>query len=162
MSKDDNTSRARSRGEQTAGQRELKVLEAMGIMRSMRYRTGVTSVELAAKWGMALSSISGITSEASRRVRAEVNDPDLVSATIGSAMMDVVTNKDSERRDVIAAAAQWAKLAPGVVVPTKLEVSAVDNEQTRLEALAPKERAVELRAMATRLLAAADELEVEV
>jgi hypothetical protein len=140
-------------------QRELRVLETMALMRSLQFRSGITPGELAKKWNVTLGTAHHITSEASRRVRSEVNNPEHISATLGTRIEDALLDERTETRDLAKLGDLWARLSPGVLAPTKVQVSEVDNEEARFIALPRSERAAELRATAARFLAAADELE---
>ena len=145
-------------------ERMLRVRECMELMRAMAYEPGVTCVELAGKWGCSLSLAQSISSEASRHVAMEINEPGVIGASVGQTLWRVLkAGKDGteETKDVIAACALWAKLAPGVIAPTKLDVSVVDREKAAMDALPPKERAAALREIAAGLVAQAEEWEAE-
>lgn len=51
------------------------------MMRDLTFRTGKTVKELAREWGLAEKTVREYTAEASKRVLAEIKDPDKVQAT---------------------------------------------------------------------------------
>lgn len=125
--------------------REERVQAIMRLMRDLQWETGRTGGILANKWGLSEGTLKQYAAEASRRVRAEVNDPDFVGATVGQALLEVVkkhSGPGGDSRHVIGAAKVWADIA-GASAPNRTEVSFADG--------LPDDPA-ELRAMAARLL----------
>lgn len=93
--------------ERTAqSEREAHVQETIALMRAGSFITGVTGPELAARWGMAASSVVHICAEASRRVCAEVTDPHIGTF---QAMRDL----DELKRDAMREAREPALIDGG-------------------------------------------------
>lgn len=91
-------------------------------MRAMTYRRGVTDRELAKRWHLSEHETRRITAEASRRVAAELADPDGLRVTIGTRLESIMLT--GEDRDAVNAASVAAKLH-GLNAAERVEVSQV-------------------------------------
>ena len=132
-----------SLGETHNATTELRLDAICTLMRALEWRTGETGLELAAEWGVSKSTIAHLAAEASRRVKAEVTDPDRVTATICVAlermMRDAIgdarggimlatesgTKQESpniSRKVAIEAARTWAEVS-GAHAPLKLDAT---------------------------------------
>lgn len=119
----DSVSRARGRktGQtDTVTEQRLAIISTM--MRALTFRRGKTAKELAQKWDLSLARVHELTAEASKRVRAEVLDPDHVGATVGNALETVIERalKAGDRRTVVEAARVWAQIS-GANAPQRHE-----------------------------------------
>lgn len=111
---------------------ERKIDHICSIMRVLKWRRGKTNRELAKEWDLTHDYVTDLASEASKRVRAEIMDPDLVSADVGTALQLVLhaaigkivndAPDTSARRDAIEACKTWAMLA-GVNAPQKIDLN---------------------------------------
>lgn len=93
------------------------------LMRSLKYRWDTGDV-LAAQWGIPRSAMAKIAVEASRRVRAELTDPDRVMSRVSVALEHVIEDAiaSGDRHAVIKAADLLVRIT-GAGAPTKVEVS---------------------------------------
>jgi hypothetical protein len=113
---------------------EMRLAEMMAVMRTLQWQKGITGPVFAEKWGLSLTRIEHLSAEAWRRVKAEVNDPDRVGATVGTAieqvMIEALNDKGGERNQsrkiVVEAAKVWAAIA-GANAPTKTELTGKDG-----------------------------------
>lgn len=107
---------------------EQRIEHIMGLMRTLKFRTGVTAEELSTEWGLGIRRVYELTAEASKRVRAEINDPDHVSAHVGVALMTALDDEMAKRptkrsgKAVAELAKTWATIS-GAGAPTKHEVT---------------------------------------
>lgn len=85
-----------------------RIEQAAQLMRTLKYRRGVTDRELAAEWKVSLATAQGVTAEASRVVARELADPGRLMTTIGTRLEQVMLEGDD--RDAVNAAAVAAKL----------------------------------------------------
>ena len=94
-----------------------------GLMRNLEYRRGVTCHELAKIWKVTDQTAMGFTSEASRRVRESVCDPEEVSRDVGVALQDALTicRRRGDYRNMILAAKTWAEIV-GAMAPRQWQV----------------------------------------
>jgi len=108
--------------------REDKVLYCMDIMRELQWKRGKTAPILAKKWDMTINAVESISSEAWRRVKAEITDHDSTSATVCVALERVMTEslEDGDRRNAIDAAKTWATIA-GATAPTKIQLGELEK-----------------------------------
>lgn len=111
------------------GEREARLAHICDLMRGLAWKRGKTGPELAAKWGCSLSTVEHLAAEASKRVKAEILDPDRVAVTAAQALEqvleDALTSPVSDqfrRRDAIAAAKALAELA-GAGAPQRSKVT---------------------------------------
>ena len=109
--------------------RDERVNHIADMMRDLTFRTGRTGRALAALWGEPQWHVDVLTSEASRRVRAEFTDHDAVLSKVGVALDRVISeamvgvgDAGPCHRDVIQAAKLYAEVS-GASAPQKLEVS---------------------------------------
>lgn len=116
------------------------------LMRSMEFKTGRTVKRLAKKWGMSIETLKKDSAEASRIVRAELQDPDRVGASVGAALERALARADrrgeegSEKADdtVGRLANVWATIS-GAKAAERLEHK-VEGEVSPQEALKIMER----------------------
>ena len=130
---------------------EVRVEKIAATLRDGSFRNGVTLQAFAAEWGLSLNMVHQLSAQASKRVRAEVTDPEYVAAKgfarlvqiADEAMLDADEkgNNASHRKLAMAATAEWIKLS-GVAAPTKQQVavsgdlSALTDEQLEQRAAA--------------------------
>lgn len=103
-------------------QREGRITYICALMRNLRFTRGKTYKLLAKKWDLHPDVVKKMTAEASKRVAAEVRDPDHVTATVGSALelsiKGAVTAKDF--KSVAGLAKTWADVM-GVSAAARIE-----------------------------------------
>lgn len=99
---------------------ETRIAHVMSLMERLQFKRGTTVETLAAEWGLSETSVRHITTIASRRVRARLEDPDVVHASIAAKMCAII--ETGEDRDAIAAAKAWSEIS-GTAAPKKLEHS---------------------------------------
>jgi hypothetical protein len=106
-----------------AGVTELRIRAIEDLMHRLEWRRGRTGPELAKNWGVSLSTLEKLASEASRRVRATVTDPELVQLTVSIALQRVLHDaiRDNDRRSVVEAAKVWAQIS-GATSAQKVEL----------------------------------------
>lgn len=109
---------------------EERVQLIMRLIRRMKWRVGYTDRNIAAHWGVSVATIRSYSSEAFRRVKAEVTDPDATAATVCVALEKVVREGSQKglagHRSVIEASKTWANIA-GATAPTRIEIGALAN-----------------------------------
>lgn len=93
------------------------------LMAAGQYVTGVTRPKLAAKWGITEMAVSKLATEASRRIRAQFEEP-MLRAKLMATLDGIVsfTSSRKEYRTTIEAVKVLADLA-GVSAPQRIEVS---------------------------------------
>ena len=111
------------------------------LMRARQWKTGRTGRELSELWGLALSTLDNYATEASRRVMAEVNNPEAVSASLGVAFEAAVdealedsrdseiSNRNQSRHALVALGKAWSELA-GASAPARVQVEVSVSELT--------------------------------
>ena len=133
--------------------KEERVQHCMGLMREVKWYRGKSAPSLAAEWGISLDCVEQDSSEAWRRVKAEVMDPELVGPDIcmniakvmrdaiaetdDPAMIDGGAGKDGERRvyqespnvsrKVVLEAAKTYAAIVLAKPPEKIEVTGADG-----------------------------------
>ena len=133
---------------QTRGFTEARIEHIAGLMRALTYRTGVTSRELALEWDLGLARVEELTAAASKRVRAEITDPDRTVAKVCTAFDRVLDDAlaDGDRRSVIAAGKVWAEVS-GARAPAQVHVtgslSGLTDEQLDARTHEVRERMVD-------------------
>jgi hypothetical protein len=160
---------ARARGPKT---REDSVRYVMDLMRALKWVKGVTGPILAKEWGTTKAVLETYAAEASRRIAAEIRDPDGAVADVGLTLRAVISDAFQEtrnpalidggeskgvyqespngaRRVVIDAAKLLVQLAPGAMAAQQAEVKvtavqAQDQDEERLQ-LAELRREIESR-----------------
>lgn len=90
---------SRARARSLESKREPLVREAMAMMAAGTFVVGKTAKELAAKWGMAVSSVHTITSEAWRRHGAEIVDPQRIKVKLVDVLETVIDEAMVETRE---------------------------------------------------------------
>jgi hypothetical protein len=100
----------------------------MRLMRRLKWRRGTTDKNIAAHWGITHEAVRHYSGEASRRLRAEMTDPDSTAATVCIALERVIREAAQKgmygHRSLIEAAKTWAQIA-GAGAPTRLEIGAL-------------------------------------
>lgn len=132
-----------------------RVEYVVSLMRECAWSRGRTGPELAAAWGLAKTTVEGYASEASRRVRAELVDPDLVQVTVADALReviegaraDVVAREDvrAARTAIIQAGKTWADIV-GASAPSRVRVEVTPASLTDAELRAAAVEAVRVLA----------------
>lgn len=109
---------------------ETRVEYVADLMRTLKFRTGVTGKALAKEWDLPLSYVGQVTVEASRRVRAELTDPDRVLSKVSVALDHVIDDAldSGDRHAIIKAVQVWAQVT-GAGAATKVQVT---NDLTAL------------------------------
>ena len=102
-------------------------------MRTLQWRRGVTGPALAAEWGLTEQRVRTLAAEASKTVRAEIEDPNYVAVTLEMTLERIVLNGSD--KDRIAAAKVWASLQPQRVVEVDEEVGGADAQLAIAKAL---------------------------
>jgi len=110
--------------------KEERVQLCMKLMRTGRWRRGITEKNVAAHWGLSEDSVRAYSAEAWRRVRTEVTDPDATAATICSALEAVIVEAKGKglagHRSIIEAGKAWAAIS-GAGAPTRFEMGALST-----------------------------------
>lgn len=112
---------ARARARASTATVDARIEEAAELMRGGRWRAGSTVRQLAAKWGVSVSTAKTWSSTASRLVRAECADVDAARVTVAVRLERIVL--EGADRDAVNAAATFAKLF-GLNAADRLEASA--------------------------------------
>ncbi len=101
---------------------ECRIQRIMKMMRSLKFVTGKTVPRLAAEWGITASRVAHLSAEASKRVRAEVMNPEHVGATVGTALEDAIKSARSAKdwKTVGQLAHTWATIS-GAIAPKRSE-----------------------------------------
>jgi hypothetical protein len=71
-------------------QTEARIERIAELMRRFRFVRGKTTRALAKEWGLELCTVRGYTAEASKRVRAELEDPDFVRADVSLTLATIM------------------------------------------------------------------------
>lgn len=80
---------------------ESRVRHIMGMMRRLEWIRGASGESLADEWGLSLSRVEDYSAEASRRVKAEVTDPDHVTSTVCTALDTVLREAMADSRKCV-------------------------------------------------------------
>src|SRR5215467_11450782 len=112
---------------------ESRVEYVADLMRELKYRSGVTAKALEREWNLPRIAVCEITTAASRRVRAELTDPDRVMSKVSASLDWVLDNaiESGDRHALIKAAQVWAQVT-GAGAAAKVQV------QQDLTALTPE------------------------
>ena len=108
---------------------EARIGHIVGLMRALKFVTGKTGPQLAAKWKLSLSTVEAYTAEASRLVRASVmGDREHIGATVGAALEKAIlaASAAGDHRVIAQLADTWAKIS-GVSAATKHEHAGKDG-----------------------------------
>lgn len=94
-----------------------------GLMLDMKWERGRTAGELAKAWGLTQSTIENYSCEATRRVKAQLADPDATAADAGIILRRAIQGAYDEKkwRDVIKGVEVISNLT-GAVAPTRVRV----------------------------------------
>lgn len=65
----------------------LKIVEIMGLIREFKFRRGSTAKRLAKKWGVSVDRVHHLATEARKRIRAQLDDPDEIAAEVIPGML---------------------------------------------------------------------------
>jgi hypothetical protein len=103
-------------------------------MRELKYRTGVTNKGLVIAWNETTGYVAQVTTEASRRVRAEVVVDDHIVSTISMNLERLIADAvdKGDRHAIIKACQVWAQVT-GAGAATKVQV------QNDLTAMSPEQ-----------------------
>lgn len=121
-------------GKGNRGITEARIEHICELMRTLAFKTGRTVKELAKQWDCTEQYCRELTAEASKRIRAELTDPDRVTAKVttslemvlDNAMQGMLEGDGRSRRDAIEAAKTWAVLV-GAAAPSKHQVEDVSK-----------------------------------
>lgn len=105
------------------------------LMRALKWQTGRTVKELGKLWGVNPNTMRGYSSDASRRVRAEVTDPESVSRDVCSALR-IAVSETLDKKDwsrMTKAAEVWASIS-GAKAAERVDMRSVHTEVTPDEA----------------------------
>lgn len=93
--------------------REARIILIMKMMRALTFEKGKTARELAVEWDMPESSARKLTAEASKRVRAEIADPEEVERDVGVALSENLrkAHKEGNYRAVADLTRVWASIS---------------------------------------------------
>jgi hypothetical protein len=121
-------SRARKRKSPTEGTTEARVAHIAELMRTLKFKRGKTAKELSKAWDLGIDRVHELTAAASKRVRAEVMNPDRVSADVGTALQITLADEMAKGRRkngrVIADLARtWMQIS-GAAAPQEIKVTA--------------------------------------
>jgi hypothetical protein len=108
---------------------EARIVHIVGLMRALKFQTGKTGPQLAAKWKLSPKTVEEHTSEASRRVCASVmRDRDRIGATVGAALEKAIlaASAAGDHRVIAQLADTWAKIS-GVSAATRHEHAGKDG-----------------------------------
>lgn len=108
-----------------------------GLLRTLQWERGVTGPHLAKAWGFSTHAVDRWVSEAWRAVKAEVSEPDYVTATVATSLEEIIHDAREEiaqgdedydpssaRRSIISAGKTWAEVV-GAMAPTRVKVEEV-------------------------------------
>lgn len=112
---------------------EQRIAHIMDMMRRWEWKRGKSAGDLATTWGLAVSTVEELSSEASKRVRAEVTDPERVSGTVGMALQRVLDEgmeatgdaKWHGRKLAVESSKAWAQIV-GAMAPQRHEVATTE------------------------------------
>lgn len=100
------------------------------LMREVKWIRGVSAMSLAKQWGISEQRVHELAAEASKRVRAEVEDPDSVRRDVNAALQKILEDsiQDGDRRHALSAAKilTWVM---GTAAPTRVQVTDVPLER---------------------------------
>ena len=131
----------------------MRVEQVAKTLRDCSFRNGETLQNFAKEWGVSIHRVHEISALASKRVRAEVTDPDRVAAK-GFAMLEKIAedamidadekgNNAAHRAIAIRAVDTWMKNS-GVIAPTKAVTGVVIGDLSALTDEQLEARAAEL------------------
>ena len=125
---------------------ENRIHAIMDLMRALQWRRGTTGQQLAAQWGLHEQRVKELSAEASKRLRAEYEDPDRavvsVYTTLETVMQDGATSGiPGEKAAAVAAARLMAELSgmgkqnepKEPAGPMRLIVETVSAERPKVE-----------------------------
>lgn len=104
---------------------EDRVNECLEIMRANAWDRGKTGKTLAVKWGVAESTVRNYSTEAWRRLRAEVTEPDRVVVKLATTLETVIDDAMAEVKDppMIVAGDRVYKESPNAARKSVIEAS---------------------------------------
>lgn len=105
-----------------------RVAHIRGLMTSGQYVTGKTPHELAAVWGLAVSTVYNYSTEASRQVRAGLGDADQVRTMVFGWLEEAasIARVGRDARGLVSAAKELAVVA-GVAAPQRVQVEGLGD-----------------------------------
>lgn len=91
---------------------ERRIAHIVGKMKRLEWQTGKSGQALAKRWSLSQSSIQKLSAEASKRVWAEIADPELVTLTLTAALDKVLRDAlaAGDARTVVKVADTWARI----------------------------------------------------
>ena len=98
-------------------------------MRRLNFKTGVTVRRCAAEWGYTEQYVRLLSAEASKRVRAELTDPDRVTMTVCGYVEWALrmAKRDHDPKAIAPLAKAWAELAGTLVQKHELALTNVES-----------------------------------
>lgn len=72
---------------QEAPETTQKILEIMGLIAAFKFRRGATAKRLAKKWGLSVGYVHELATEARKRIRSQLDDPDEIAAEVIPGML---------------------------------------------------------------------------
>lgn len=121
------------------GVTEARLDHICELMRSMQFHRGKTSKALAAQWGLSYERTKELCAEASKRVRAEVTDPDRQRGDLCVALQHILHRAidSGQLREAVQAVDVFARILPpaqsGDVRPTVIEIGILPARETPAE-----------------------------
>lgn len=125
------------------GVTESRIEHICELMRGMLFRRGKTGKLLESEWGLSHDRIKELTAEASKRVRAEVTDPERQRGDICVALQHIVeeTVQRGQYREAIQALDVFSRVLPpaqsGDVRPISIEIGMLPNREPTDEGADP-------------------------
>lgn len=116
----------------------LRINEIMGLIGAFKYKRGATTKRLAKKWGVSVDRVHHLATEARKRIRAQLDDPDEIAAEVIPGMLrsfrDAVESKDA--RGVAALAGHLLEV--GGLKTKKIELGGPDGGPVPMIFLPPE------------------------
>lgn len=112
---------------------EVRIAHIMDLMRDFRFQRGKTYKLLAEEWGLSHAHVQKLTSEASKRVCAEVTDPAHLKSTVGENLEYAL--HEARRKKEWRTVAELCKVMLTHLLPaessTETKVTEEDMEEAR-------------------------------
>lgn len=109
---------------------EGRIAHIADMMRNVTWIRGVSGPELARQWGLCAQRVEELSAEASKRVRAEVLDPESIRMDVSAALKKVIRDSmaDGDRRHLIQATKvlSWAM---GTAAPMRVQLTEMPLER---------------------------------
>ena len=106
------------------GSVEARIDHIADLMRTLRWRTGETGRDLARDWCLSEQRVRELAAEASRRVRAEVTDPERVAITVSIALERALAGalEAKDWRAVATVAKTWGEIVGAIKTPKGMDL----------------------------------------